>query len=157
MEKEKGLKALRYPIYRIIDPATQWMVARGLHPNLISLFGFFSTVAAGWMYHQDHVRIAGLLVLLGGLSMRQAVGTSLVIIALKSFSGFYKYQDVLAAQDLTLDWQIIALVIVLGIIGSLAGNLIGNLIPQEKLKKGFGVFLIIMGGYILFKSVPGVL
>jgi CDP-diacylglycerol--glycerol-3-phosphate 3-phosphatidyltransferase len=67
MEKEKGLKALRYPIYRIIDPATQWMVARGLHPNLISLFGFFSTVAAGWMYHQDHVRIAGILVLLGGL------------------------------------------------------------------------------------------
>jgi len=97
------------------------------------------------------------LVLLGGLSMRQAVGTSLVIIALKSFSGFYKYQDVLVAQELSLDWEIIGLVTALGIAGSLAGNLIGGLIPQDKLKKGFGVFLIIMGGYILVKSAPALL
>ena len=97
------------------------------------------------------------LVLLGGLSMRQAVGTSLIIIALKSFSGFYKYQDVLAAQDLSLDWEIIGLVTALGIAGSLAGNLIGGLIPQDKLKKGFGVFLLIMGGFILFNSAPALI
>ena len=123
----------------------------------ISLDGLIVGIITGLVGVGGGFLVVPALVLLGGLSMRQAVGTSLVIIALKSFSGFYKYQDVLAAQDLTLDWQIIALVIVLGIVGSLAGNLIGNLIPQEKLKKGFGVFLIIMGGYILFKSVPGVL
>lgn len=67
MEKEKGLKALRYPIYRIIDPLTQWMVRQGVHPNFISILGFLSTVIAGWLYAQDHVRLAGLFVLLGGL------------------------------------------------------------------------------------------
>lgn len=40
------------------------------------------------------------LALLGGLTMRAAVATSLVIIALKSFSGFYKYLDVLGCRRL---------------------------------------------------------
>lgn len=123
----------------------------------ITLDGLAVGVVTGLVGVGGGFLVVPALVLLGGLAMREAVATSLVIIALKSFSGFYKYQDVLAAQDLSLDWAIIGLVIALGIVGSLAGNLIGNLIPQEKLKKGFGVFLIIMGGYILFKSVPGVL
>lgn len=47
---------------------------------------------------------------LGGLSMHRAVATSLVIIALKSYSGFYKYLDVLDKQDLELDWQALMLI-----------------------------------------------
>ncbi len=57
-----------------------------------------------------------------GLTMHRAVATSLVIIALKSFSGFYKYLDVLSAQDLSLDWGLIGLVTALGVAGSFAGN-----------------------------------
>jgi CDP-diacylglycerol--glycerol-3-phosphate 3-phosphatidyltransferase len=67
VEKEKGLKALRSPVYRIIEPITRWFVRNRVHPNFISFLGFVSTVVAGWMYHQDHVRTAGWFVLLGGL------------------------------------------------------------------------------------------
>ncbi len=94
------------------------------------------------------------LVLLGGLSMHRAVATSLVIIALKSFSGFYKYLHVLEAQNLELDWKTLGLVTALGIAGSFAGAKTANLLPQEKLKKGFGLFLIVMGLYILARSLP---
>lgn len=94
------------------------------------------------------------LVLLGGLRMREAVATSLVIIAAKSFSGFYKYLDVLAAEGLELDLEIIVLVSVIGIVGSFAGNFIGGRVPQEGLKKTFGIFLVVMGGYILLRSAP---
>lgn len=66
-DQEKGLKALRLPIYRIIEPVTQWLVDRRIHPNLITTMGFVSTIVAGLLYHQDHVRSAGLFVLLGGL------------------------------------------------------------------------------------------
>ena len=97
------------------------------------------------------------LVLLGGLSMHKAVGTSLLIIALKSFSGFFKYLDVLAGESLRLDWQILAIVSSLGIAGTVAGGQIANRMPQDALKKGFAFFLIVMGIYILARSLPAVL
>ena len=66
-EREKGLKALRRPIYRAIDRPTAWMVRHRVHPNFITTVGFVVTLGAGLFYHQDHVRLAGLFVLLGGL------------------------------------------------------------------------------------------
>lgn len=62
-----NLKALRDPVYRILDPATRWLVRSRIHPNAISTAGFAVTVVAGLFYHLDHVRTAGLFVLLGGL------------------------------------------------------------------------------------------
>jgi len=65
--REGGLKGLRWPVYAIIEPLTQWLVRRGIHPNAITTLGFAVTVVAGWLYSVDHVRTAGLMVLLGGL------------------------------------------------------------------------------------------
>lgn len=61
-----GLDAFRAPVYRVIDPAVRWMVRRRVHPNLLTTLGFLSVVAAGVLYHLDHVRWAGALVLFGG-------------------------------------------------------------------------------------------
>ena len=63
----KTLDALRTPVYRLIDPTVRWMVRRGMHPNLITTFGFVCVVGAGYLYHLDHVRWAGFFVLLGGM------------------------------------------------------------------------------------------
>jgi uncharacterized membrane protein YfcA len=96
------------------------------------------------------------LVLLGGLNMHRAVATSLVIIALKSFTGFWKYLDVLNHHGLSLDWNIIAIVTALGVVGSLLGCRIAGKVDQHKLRKVFGIFLIIMGIYILAHTLPSV-
>ncbi|MBT8069146.1 MAG: sulfite exporter TauE/SafE family protein [Gammaproteobacteria bacterium] len=96
------------------------------------------------------------LVLLGGLTMHRAVATSLVIIALKSFTGFWKYLDVLDQQGLSLDWNIIAIVTALGVVGSLIGSRIAGRVDQRKLRKVFGIFLIVMGIYILVRTLPAV-
>ena len=93
------------------------------------------------------------LVLLGGLAIHTAVATSLVIIALKSYSGFVKYLDVLNQQNLELDWSILGIVTA----GSVVGAKIANRMPQKSLQRGFGYFLIVMGLYILARSVPEVL
>ncbi len=45
----------------------------------------------------------------------------------------------------------------LGIAGSVAGAKIAGRMPQQRLKRGFGYFLIVMGVYILARSVPEVL
>ncbi|MDH5622699.1 MAG: sulfite exporter TauE/SafE family protein, partial [Gammaproteobacteria bacterium] len=97
------------------------------------------------------------LVLLGGLPIHRGVATSLVIIVLKSYSGFYKYIDVLADQDLVLDWKTLMIVTALGIAGSYAGARFARRMPQARLKRWFGYFLIVMGIYILGRSAPSVL
>ena len=97
------------------------------------------------------------LVLLGGLPMRLAVGTSLVIIALKSFAGFYKYLDVLADTGLAVDWGLIGLLSAVGVVGAFVGNRISGRVPQASLRKGFAVFLVVMGVFILWRELPGVL
>ena len=97
------------------------------------------------------------LVLLGGLSMHHAVATSLMVIALKSYSGFWKYLDVLQMQGLELDWRTLAIVSALGIIGSIAGSRLARRLPQDRLKKWFGWFLVAMGLYILARTAPAAL
>ncbi|MEL6616381.1 MAG: TSUP family transporter, partial [Bacteroidota bacterium] len=91
---------------------------------------------------------------LGGLSMRVAVGTSLLIIAVKSAAGFVKYTDVLAESGLSVDWSLIGIFAVIGIAGSFVGNALSQRVPQAKLKKGFAVFLVIMGSVILVREAP---
>ncbi len=62
-----SLKALKGPVYRFIDPVVGALVQRGVHPNFITTLGFLVTVGAGVLFHLDHVRWAGLCVLIGGI------------------------------------------------------------------------------------------
>jgi hypothetical protein len=89
------------------------------------------------------------LVLVAGLDMRIAVGTSLFIIAAKSSLGFYKYLDVLRNSDMQVNWQLLIVFTLIGILGSLVGGRLSRKIPQRALRRGFGVFLVLMGVYIL--------
>jgi uncharacterized membrane protein YfcA len=129
------------------EPRKVWKI--GLDGLLVGVLTGLVGVGGGFL-------IVPALVLLGGLSMHRAVATSLIIIALKSFTGFWKYLDVLDQQGLVLDWNVIAVVTALGVVGSFAGSRIAGLVDQEKLKKVFGLFLIIMGIYILVRTLPSV-
>jgi len=97
------------------------------------------------------------LVLLGGLPLRTAIGTSLAVIALKSFSGFYKYLDVLETAGASIEWWTVAAFIFVGVIGSITGKLIAARINQRALQQAFAVFLLVMGFFVLGKEVPGLL
>jgi uncharacterized membrane protein YfcA len=92
------------------------------------------------------------LVLLGGLPMHLAIGTSLCIIALKSISGFIKYIDVMNAAGFSIHWDLVFLFGAIGIVGSFIGGKIGAYVPQDRLKKGFAVFLVLMGVVILYQN-----
>jgi len=88
------------------------------------------------------------LVLLSGLSMKQAVGTSLSIVALKSFAGFAGY-----AGAVPIDYSMMAAFTAVAIGGSLVGSQLGHRLPDTLLKRGFGVFLLLVASYILFRQV----
>ena len=97
------------------------------------------------------------LVLLGGLPMHLAIGTSLCIIALKSISGFVKYIDVLGEAGLSVHWDLVLIFSLIGIVGSFIGGRIGAYVPQARLKRGFAVFLVLMGVIILGQNVAALL
>ncbi len=94
------------------------------------------------------------LVLLGGLPMSLAVGTSLSIISLNSAAGFLKH---LEQGSAALHWALIALFAVIGVAGSQVGARIGRHLPQVTLRRGFAAFLVVMGLYVLGTNVPTVL
>ncbi|MHC5560909.1 sulfite exporter TauE/SafE family protein [Kocuria sp. U4B] len=90
------------------------------------------------------------LALLGGLSMPVAVGTSLVVIAMKSFAGLAGY-----LTTVTLDWALVAAVTAAAVAGSVAGARLAGRIPEAALRQGFGVFVLVMGVVVLVQELPG--
>jgi uncharacterized membrane protein YfcA len=88
------------------------------------------------------------LVILSGLSMKMAVGTSLLIIAVKSLIGFVG--DV---QNQVIDWQFLLWFTALAIVGIFIGSKLSNVVSGQKLKPAFGWFVLVMGLYILGKEI----
>ena len=117
------------------------------------LEGLFVGVVTGLVGVGGGFLIVPALVLLGGLTMHQAVGTSLAIIAMKSATGFYKYLDVLSQADLSVSWDIVYLFAALGIVGSFVGGAVAHRLPQSVLRRVFGVLLIAMGLFIIASSL----
>lgn len=118
----------------------------------IILDGVVVGVVTGFVGVGGGFMIVPALVLLGGLTMHRAVGTSLVIIAMKSFTGFYKYVELLDDLGLRLDWQILGTFAAIGILGSFAGKRVGADLPSHVLKRGFAIFLLLISAFIVFQS-----
>ena len=91
------------------------------------------------------------LMVLGKLPIKIAIGTSLVIIALKSLFGFFA-GDYLN-DEIFIDWKLLGYFSSLSILGVFVGTYIGNFISGKRLKKGFGFFLLIMALVILLKEL----
>ncbi|GGK78859.1 sulfite exporter TauE/SafE family protein [Rufibacter glacialis] len=88
------------------------------------------------------------LVLLTGLDMKVAVGTSLFIIAANSLFGFLG--DVLHSS---IDWVFLLAFSSLSVAGIFIGTALSTRINGVKLRKGFGWFILAMGLYILLKEI----
>jgi hypothetical protein len=86
------------------------------------------------------------LVLLGGIPMKEAVGTSLLIIAFKSAIGFMEYLN-----HVTLDWQLMLLFTLAAGAGTMAGASMTRHIDAKHLQKGFGYFVLAVAIFVLIK------
>jgi hypothetical protein len=88
------------------------------------------------------------LVLLAGLPMKMAVGTSLLIISVKSLLGFL---GDIGNQEIS--WTFLLAFTGLAVIGIFAGTYTTKFIDGKKLKKGFGWFVLVMAVYILVNEL----
>lgn len=107
-------------------------VGVGLLTGLIGVGGGFLIVPA--------------LVFVAKLPMRLAIGTSLLVITMNALSGFAGY-----AGTVPIDWRLVARFTAIAAVGSVAGTLVSKRAPQRLLKQVFGILLIGVSLYVLYK------
>ncbi|MCF6391060.1 sulfite exporter TauE/SafE family protein [Mycobacterium sp. MBM] len=88
------------------------------------------------------------LALLGGLPMPVAVGTSLVVIAMKSFAGLAGY-----LTTVHINWTVAGAVTAAAVVGALLGARLTAIINPDALRKTFGWFVLIMSSVILAQEI----
>jgi len=118
------------------------------HMGHIAAHGIGVGVLTGLVGVGGGFLIVPALVLLSGIPMKIAIGTSLVIVAAKSYSGFAGY-----VGAVPVDWTTMALFTTVTVAGSFIGTRIAHRFSQETLKRSFGIFLVFVASYILLKSV----
>ncbi|MBL7814798.1 MAG: sulfite exporter TauE/SafE family protein [Saprospiraceae bacterium] len=117
---------------------------------LIILEGFVVGALTGFVGAGGGFLIIPALVMFAKLPMRLAIGTSLVIIAIKSLIGFTGDVQNLSNQ---IDWILLMTFTGAAIVGIFIGSFLAKSIKANSLKKGFGWFVLIMAIYILSKEL----
>jgi hypothetical protein len=126
-EEDLGPQKFNYPVI-LIEGAIV-----GLVTGLVGAGGGFLIIPA--------------LVLLSKLPMKEAVGTSLVIIAAKSLIGFFG-----EGGDEVINWTLLAMISAFATAGIFIGIYLSKKIDGAKLKPIFGWFVLLMGIYIIIKE-----
>lgn len=88
------------------------------------------------------------LLKIGNLSMKMAVGTSLLIVVLNSAFGFLG-----SVSHFVIDWKLLLLFSLFSISGMLIGNLISKKIDEKHLKVSFGWFVLFAGAVIMINEL----
>jgi uncharacterized membrane protein YfcA len=89
------------------------------------------------------------LTLFGGLAMREAIGTSLFVIALQSFAGFAGH-----VTHVELGWTLLLVVSATAFAGSVLGAKLGAKLSPAVLRNGFAWLVIAMGLFMVAKQLP---
>ena len=116
---------------------------------LIILEGILVGGVTGFVGAGGGFLIIPALVVLAGLKMKEAVGTSLIIIAVKSLIGFSGDLQTLP----NIDWSFLLSFTVLSIIGMLVGIFLSRKVSSSILKPAFGGFVLVMASMMLIKEL----
>jgi uncharacterized membrane protein YfcA len=131
----------KQPVERVSeDPGLFGQLA--LQGMLVGLVMGFVGVGGGFL-------IIPSLVLLAGLPMKKAVGTSLLIMTASSLLGVMG--DVTGKTS--IDYTFLGIFSALAIAGILIGSHLSSLIQDTRLKPIFGWFVLIMGIYIFIHTI----
>ncbi|MBK7584585.1 MAG: sulfite exporter TauE/SafE family protein [Myxococcales bacterium] len=114
--------------------------------------GFAVGVVTGLVGAGGGFLVVPALVLLGGLAMDEAVGTSLVVISMKSFAGLAGFLG-----HTTIDWTVAAWVTAAAVVGSVVGGALVGRVRPSLLRESFGWLVVAMALFIATREVPRML
>lgn len=93
------------------------------------------------------------LALFGGLAMPRAVATSLLVITLNASAGLFST----TLTGASVDWALAASMSLAAILGSLLGARWGRQLSAEGLRRGFAIFIVVLGLFILVRELSTLL
>jgi uncharacterized protein len=136
---------------RMIKPLKAEIVNDDTKLNYFGILiqGLLIGLVAGFVGAGGGFLIIPALLFLAKTPMKMAVGTSLFIVSAQSLFGFIG--DI--RPDQHIDWNMILIFTSCSIIGVFIGNFLSKKIEGEKLKTGFGWFVLAMGIYIIIKEL----
>ena len=115
----------------------------------LGIIGFFIGIVTGFLGAGGGFLIIPALLFFAKLPMKQAIGTSLLIIFINSSIGF--------GGDLyigtPIDYGFLLIISSIAFIGMLIGTQLSKRIDGAKLKPIFGWFVLVMGIYIITKEI----
>ncbi len=88
------------------------------------------------------------LVLFAGLSMQEAIGTSLVVVTTNAAIGFVGY---LGTVD--IDWRLFVTFTSIAVAGSFLGAALSRRLSAERLRTGFAWFLVVTASYMVWREI----
>lgn len=127
--------------------AASGSAARQLRGWLVALEGITVGVFTGLVGVGGGFLVVPALATLGRLPMREAVGTSLAVIAMKSFAGLAGY-----AGQVDVPWAFVVSFTAIALLGALVGTSLTRVVPPGALRRAFAVFLLMVGVVILFEN-----
>ncbi len=114
---------------------------------LVTLEGLAVGFATGLVGAGGGFMVVPALVLLGGMDMHKAVGTSLVVITLKSYAAFLGY-----INHVSIDYPLAGAVTAAAVVGTLIGSQFANRVSPKALRKGFAWFVLVMATFIIWQE-----
>ena len=137
--------------YRMIKPLKEKIVVDGEKLNYykIVFLGFLIGLLSGFVGAGGGFLIVPTLLFFAKTPMKMAVGTSLFIVSSQSLIGFTG--DIMEKR--IIDWKLLLLFTFASIIGIFIGNYLSKNTEDEKLKTGFGWFVLAMGIYIIIREL----
>lgn len=114
----------------------------------LGIVGFCVGILTGLVGIGGGFLIVPALVVLGSVEMRKAVGTSLLIMAATTTTGYLGYTG-----KFDIPWGFLVVFTVLTISGSMVGVALSSRVPVSSLKKGFALMLIVVGALILYQNL----
>lgn len=117
-------------------------------PWMLVMYGVLIGLVTGFLGAGGGFLLIPALVIFMKLPMKEAIGTSLLIIALNSLIGFL--------GDIgrhAIDWKFITIISAIAIAGIFIGGYFNQKVNSTSLKKGFGWFVLVMGIYIIVKEL----
>ena len=137
--------------FRMIKPLREKNISdvEKLNYNKIVLLGILIGFLSGFVGAGGGFLIVPTLLFFAKTPMKMAVGTSLFIVSSQSLIGFTG--DILEKR--IIDWKLLLLFTFASIIGIFIGNYVSKNAEDEKLKTGFGWFVLAMGIYIIIREL----
>jgi uncharacterized membrane protein YfcA len=121
--------------------------ARSKNIFSLLLYGIGIGLITGFLGAGGGFLLIPALVIIFHFPMKKAIGTSLLIIALNSLAGFLA-----DLGQYNTNWNLLIAISSIAIAGVFIGGVLSKRIHGEKLKKGFGWFVLLMGIYIIVKE-----